>query len=262
MAQIKEYQPDILYVLNLGLFSPSFFQEAKKYVKMVVGQIASPTPPKKFLQSYDLILSSLPHYVERFRKIGINSEYLKLAFEPGILKVIGSQQRKYQCTFVGGITPRHINTTPLLEELAQKVDIDFWGYGREFLNKSSPIIPKHHGPIWGKEMYKILAQSKITINRHIDIAENYANNMRLYEATGVGAMLITEMRENLGEIFEIGKEVETYNSVEELIEKIKYYSQHDKERKKIAQAGQQRTLRDHTYEIRTKKILNIFKKYL
>lgn len=262
MAQIKEYRPDVLYIFDLGFLSPSFLKEAKRYVKTIIGQIGTQLPPKNFLQPYDLILSCAPHLVERFRKMGINSEYLKLAFEPRVLEMIGSQERKYQCTFIGGITLHHTNTIPLLEELAQKVDIDFWGYGIEFLNKSSPIIPKHHGPAWGKEMYKIFGQSKITINRHIDIAKNYAANMRLYEATGLGTMLITEMKDNLGEIFEIGREVETYSSPEELIEKIKYYSQHDKKREEIARAGQKRTLKEHTYLCRAQKITGFINQYL
>ena len=33
--------------------------------------------------------------------------------------------------------------------------------------------------------------AKITINRHIDVSENYANNMRLFEASGCGALLIS-----------------------------------------------------------------------
>jgi spore maturation protein CgeB len=41
-------------------------------------------------------------------------------------------------------------------------------------------------------MFKILARSKIVINRHGTIAGNYAVNMRMYEATGSGAMLVTE----------------------------------------------------------------------
>lgn len=262
MAQIEKYQPDILYVLDIGFLSPSFLKRAKKYSKIVVGQVAAPLPPKNYLKQYDLIITSFPHYLKRFRKKGINSEYLKHAFEPKILEDIKQSEKKYQVSFIGGITPHHLNSTSLLEELGRKVNIDFWGYGREFLDKSSSIIAKHHGSVWGKKMYKILAQSKITINRHIDVAENYANNMRLYEATGMGAMLITDMKDNLGEIFEIGKEIETYSFAEELIEKIQYYSQHEKERERIARAGQERTIKDHNYQKRMRELLEIISKYI
>ncbi len=110
-------------------------------------------------------------------------------------------------------------------------------------------------------MYKILLKSKIIINRHIDIAEDYANNMRLFEATGCGAMLITDEKKNLGEIFKVGKEIITYSDVDDLIEKLKYYLKNDKEREKIAKAGQRRTLKDHVYEKRMKELVGILNKY-
>ena len=33
-------------------------------------------------------------------------------------------------------------------------------------------------------MYRVLARTRVAVNRHGDIAEGYANNMRLFEATG------------------------------------------------------------------------------
>jgi spore maturation protein CgeB len=110
-------------------------------------------------------------------------------------------------------------------------------------------------------MYSILKSSLITVNRHIDVAKNYAANMRLYESTGVGTMLLTDYKDNLHELFEIGKEVETYKTKEELADKVKYYLTHEKERGKIARAGQKRTLKDHTYEVRMKELAKIFEKY-
>jgi spore maturation protein CgeB len=111
-------------------------------------------------------------------------------------------------------------------------------------------------------MYRSLARSRITINRHINVAENYANNMRLYEATGVGAMLLTDKKDNLGDLFEIGKEVVAYTSVDEAIELIQYYLEHSNEANEIALAGQRRTLSEHTYEHRMKELLPLLDRYL
>src|SRR3989344_7172227 len=111
-------------------------------------------------------------------------------------------------------------------------------------------------------MYNIMLQSKITINRHIDIAEDYANNMRLYEATGCGAMLITDKKKNLSDLFKIDKEIISYEDTDDLIEKIRYYLKKDKEREAIASAGQKRTLKDHNYSVRMKELVNILEKYI
>jgi spore maturation protein CgeB len=112
------------------------------------------------------------------------------------------------------------------------------------------------------DMYRALARSRITLNRHIDVAENNANNMRLYEATGVGSLLITDRKDNLGEIFEVGKEIVAYSSQEEAAELIRYYLDHAEEAATIARAGQARTLREHTYRHRMEELVPILQRYL
>jgi len=262
-AQILEFKPDIIYNKNLGILKPTFLEKIKKYTKLLVGQIACPLPSNDYLKPYHLIISSFPHYVKRFRNKGIRSEYLKIGFEKSILDKLKETNEKYDAVFVGGISRHHNKIIEAFEYLVKNnIPIDFWGYGFKKLLPNSPIRNKHHGKAWALNMYNILYNAKISINRHIDVAENYANNMRLYESTGVGTMLITDLKDNLNELFEIGREIETYSSKEELAEKIKYYLTHEDERKKIAQAGQQRTLKDHTYEIRMKELIEILNKYL
>jgi hypothetical protein len=231
--------------------------------KLIVGQVACPTIfNKKRLAAFDLILTSFPHFVERFKNIGIASEYFKIGFEASILDKLTAFPKKYDAVFVGGISRYHAAFIETFEYLAKNTSVDFWGYGAKKIPAGSPILAKHHGEAWGLDMYNILYNSKISINRHIDAAENNANNMRLYESTGVGTMLITDHKDNIAELFEIGKEIETYKTKEELAEKINYYLAHDNEREKIARAGQQRTLKDHTYEIRIKELISILNKYL
>ena len=111
-------------------------------------------------------------------------------------------------------------------------------------------------------MYKILNQAKICVNRHIDIADGYANNMRLYEATGMGALLVTDNKMNITELFAPGKEIIVYDNSADLVSKIEYYLRHPREREKIAAAGQRRTLKDHNYEVRMREMTAIVKKYL
>ncbi len=137
-----------------------------------------------------------------------------------------------------------------------------WGSGLDGLPKKSPIRSRYRGTAWGIEMYQILHSSRITLNHHIGIAESYANNMRLYEATGVGTLLITDWKLNLHEVFELGKEVVAYRRPEECAELIQYYLEHDDERDAIAKAGQQRTLREHTYYQRMQELVDIMERYL
>lgn len=119
-----------------------------------------------------------------------------------------------------------------------------------------------HSPVFGLDMFQMLRNSKVTFNSHINISPRSASNMRLFEATGVGTCLLTDWKENIGEIFEPEKEVVTYKNPEECIERVKWLLEHPKERKAIAKAGQERVLRDHTFKKRAILLDQIIKQGL
>ncbi len=262
--QIKEFKPDVIYCQSVYSPGANFLKKIKKYIKLTVAQAACKLPAdKKCFEPYDLIISSLPNIVARMKEYGKNSEYLPLAFEATILNKLKKINTPYDVTHIGGYGAIHNERNKILEKVADKIKIDFWGYGIDNLDENSPILKNYHGEAWGLDMYNILYNSKITLTAHIKkVAKNYANNMTLYESTGTGTMLITDYKDNLGELFEIGKEIETYKTKEELLEKVNYYLAHEDERKKIAEAGQKRTIKDHTYEIRMKELIDILNKYL
>lgn len=260
-AQIQDYQPDVLYVQDMNCLSPEFIRAAKRHAKIVAGQIACPIAPGMTFTEYDLILSSFPHFVDRFRREGLQSEYFKLGFGPEVLEHLQDGPR-YSAVFVGSLSSSHQGRINFLEKIAAAAPLDVWGPGAEALAAGSRLRERHHGEAWALEMYQVLHQADIVLNHHLDLAEGFANNMRLYEATGVGSLLVTDWKSNLGEIFEPGSEVVAYHHADEAIELIKYYLEHADERKQIAGAGQRRTLREHSYSARMQELSSILENYL
>lgn len=261
IEQIDAFDPDVVYCQDIRFLPPRALARLRKRTRLIVGQIACPLPPRSFIQGYDLILTSFPHFVDRIRAHNVASEYFRIGFEASVLDALGMVEKDISVSFVGGISRHHGKALPLLEYLASYTPIEFFGYGSESLPSRSMILARHRGTAWGLEMYRTLARSGITLNRHIDTAENNANNMRLFEATGVGTLLLTDMKENLGELFEIGKEVVAYSSAEEAAELIHYYLDHPAEAAAIAKAGQERTLREHTYRHRMEELVHILQRY-
>lgn len=262
VEQVKAMRPEVLYCQDLWFLPPNKLAELRPYAKLIVGQIASPLPPDAYLKGYDLILTSFPHFVPRLRAMGIASEYFRIGFDTRVLELLGTVDQDIDASFVGGISRHHGKALPMLEYLANSTPIQFFGYGAGSLKRSSPIVARHHGEVWGLDMYRALARSRITLNRHINVAESHANNMRLYEATGMGALLITDRKENLGELFKVGKEVVAYSTPEEAAELIRYYISHPDEAREIARAGQARTLREHTYQRRMEELVPILEAHL
>jgi spore maturation protein CgeB len=266
LAQIESFEPDILYVQNLWFFSRPNLDAIRSRGVSVVGQIASEPPPDQVVTGYDLILTSFPHYVERFEALGVPSRQLDIAFDElvidrlqqaGIDTTPGSE-RPHPLSFVGGVDPRvHPGRVSLLERICAETGLEVWGYGADQLPQGSPIRSAYHGPAWGLDTYRILADSQIAINTHIEAAEGHANNMRLYEATGCGALLLTDEAADLSRLFEPGGELVTYSSGDHLIEKVRHYLDRPAERERIAANGQRRTLSEHTYRRRIAQLVEL-----
>jgi len=87
---------------------------------------------------------------------------------------------------------------------------------------------------------------------------DYADQIkgRNFEVPGCGGFLLTGRADNLDEYYEIGKEVVCFHDVDDMIEKVRYYLKREDERSTIAQAGYERTLRDHKYEHRFHEIFH------
>jgi spore maturation protein CgeB len=79
---------------------------------------------------------------------------------------------------------------------------------------------------------------------------------RNFEIPGCGGFLLTDQADNLADYYDVGSEVACFDSQRDMIDKIRYYLAHEEERMEIAEAGYQRTLREHTYERRFREIFN------
>jgi spore maturation protein CgeB len=261
-AQIRHYKPDVILNHDMYTIGGRFLEEAASDARLIVGQIASPLPNNEEYSAYDLIVSSLPNLVSHFRGLGLKCVANSLAFEHTVLDRLPDEEPTIPVVFVGTLSKHHASRTALLEHLCNHVDIEIWGEGVKDLPNDSSVRSRYKGPSWGIDMYRLLRKSRIAINQHIDIAGNYANNCRLYEATGVGTMLITDRKSNLSDIFEPGKEVAAYGNHEECVELIEHFLRNEEDRVSIARAGRERTLRDHTYRDKMLELKVLFENYL
>lgn len=81
---------------------------------------------------------------------------------------------------------------------------------------------------------------------------------RVFEVPACGGFLMTgSSDDDISEYYIPGKEIVVFNNIPDMVEKCRYYLEHETERDIIAKAGLARTLLDHTYE---KRFLEIFSK--
>lgn len=259
-AQVRETRPTVLYFQDLNFTPPSLIRRLRKFADLVVGQIASPLPPKDILRSYDVILSSLPNQIEQIRSAGVNAEFLAIGFDERVLDEFPEPDRDLELTFVGGVSRSHSSTMPLLTEVAHThPNLRIFGYGASEL--PPPLQRLHGGERWGADMYQVLRQSQVTLNRHIDVAEGFANNMRLFEATGCGALLVTDRGRNLSQYF-AEDEVLAYSTPEEAAQLITWAQRCPDEAASMSRKAQERTVREHSYSSRMSDLDQILRTHL
>jgi spore maturation protein CgeB len=257
LAQIEDFRPDL--VLNQDVFHvDTIFMRRIKGIgnPILIGQVGIVPSRSEDWTVYDLMISQLPTIVKAFRALGVRSEVSHLAFEPSILDALPEAPAPdVDVSFVGTVSMDHRKRIALLEAVAERYDLKLWGNRPQALPASSSLHRCFQGEVWGAEMYQVLQRSRITLNSHIDLAGREAGNMRLFEATGVGAFLLTDFKDNLDTLFAPGREVGVWRSIDDCLKAIEYHLGDEKSRAEIAHAGQARTMAQHTYRHRTAEIL-------
>lgn len=106
----------------------------------------------------------------------------------------------------------------------------------------------YRGPGWPKgflpedQRVPLLQNTRIGINIHNSTGPI---NFRLYYLPANGVMQLCDNKSHLGRVFELGTEVVGFDTVDEAIEMCRYYLAHEDERRAIAAAGWERSLRDY-----------------
>lgn len=262
LAQVEEFRPDL--ILNQDVFHTDtrFMRRLKRPSgPILIGQVGIDPPRGEDWAVYDLMVSQLPAIVKSFRALGVRSEVCHLAFEPSILDTLpAAPAQDIDVSFVGTVSTDHKQRIALLEAIAARHDLKLWGNVPRTLPASSPLHRCFQGEVWGAEMYQVLRRSRVTVNSHIDMVGQEAGNMRLFEATGAGAFLLTDFKENLHTLFEPDRDVAVWRSIDDCLEAIERYLGDDHARASIAHAGRAKTFAQHTFANRVREILTLIEK--
>ena len=114
----------------------------------------------------------------------------------------------------------------------------------------------HRGVKTLTEMPKVFHLSKINLNMTIKPIQT-GLPLRIFDILGCGGFLLTNYQSETTEHFTIGNDLETYSSMDELIEKVDFYLNHDDLRKKIANNGYEKVKKMHTYQHRITDMLRL-----
>lgn len=96
--------------------------------------------------------------------------------------------------------------------------------------------------------------SKINLNITLRSIES-GLPLRVFDIMGVGGFLMSNYQQEFEELYTPDRDVVLYSSMDELIDKTKFYLTHERERLIIAMNGYKRTISEHTMKIRAAQML-------
>jgi spore maturation protein CgeB len=224
-----------------------------------------------FAKANDFVVTNTEDTGIFFAKNGVkNVKWIPQGFDPeffGITgKEAGTKGAPYaEAAMIGSMGyPFYKKRCQLVTLLRRNsVDIKWWG---SRLARQIKNIPYFWGGVhraWaGKEVFMkdfadVIRNVKIFIGQDADIPISglYLSN-RIFAVMGCGGFYLGNRTPGIEAVFEIGKEVEAYESDKELLEKVKYYLTHDEARERIALAGQQKVLSQYSYKQQMRKIFD------
>ena len=266
VAQLRSIRPDIVYLSDIPGFDFSVLDELS-YRPLVVGWHATTLSDHTPWKAFDLVLSGIKKIREGALSKGAQAaaEFMPAAppyrhlghgfFKPSSLVFSGS--------FYGGIHNERTEQFRRLSRGLDKLSLDIYT-PNPFEIKSDEKI-SFHPALYGNDVIRLYAEHAMTLdfrgefNLEDDRSARETSNMRIFEATRAGSLLLTERSPNLERYFVFGQEIETYSHMDELLEKIHFYAKPKNEaaRKKIAEAGLRRVRSEHLIEHRAAWLENI-----
>lgn len=129
---------------------------------------------------------------------------------------------------------------------------------RLYTGDQNVIIPKvtSRGQLsYDEELPKLYYLSRINLNVTLHSISS-GIPLRVFDIMGVGGFMLTNYQPEIEDIFEVGRNIEVYHSIDELKDKVDYYLKHEEARQRIALNGYKTVSEKHNYSKRLDYILD------
>jgi len=208
----------------------------------------------KYITSFfNYVVTPYKYTFHKYKKLGISNIILsqwacnkKIFYPMEIPKTIDA-------SFIGGPHGDRIELITFLKE--NGINIQIFGAGWKNIKQ----LRNHWGGyLSATNMVKVINRSKINLNPAMTSSMSGLQiKGRTFEIPGCRSFQLTENNPFIYDYFEKDKEIVTYDNYGDLVDKIKYYLEHESERESISQAAYKRVMHDHTWE---KQLDKIFKR--
>jgi len=249
LRHAKDHLAQIVVCNAAGLcFSPEAAQELRNAGLVLVGiTLSDPDVQDSIIdhvENFDLHFTNSRHALKRYIERGIkNTFYLPFAVDLGWILTDVPSNSKFAADI---ICLGHAVNRPDRIETMQRVWDSFSNvrtYGKGWPFPGS-------GDVRGLDLLQASRGGKLHINFPLTRAGFINVKCGVFETVGSGAVLLTGIFPELGELFEYDTEIVGYSSTEDLVEKIRGLLANPDEIERIRRRGFARLISSHLYEHR------------
>jgi spore maturation protein CgeB len=269
LKSFREVKPDLVWIGKGQWIFPSTLSEIKKSGVPIVHY--SPDPHfhnvnhiSRHFEScapyYDLVVTTKDYEVGTYKKKGFQKVLFQYSgYDQNIhrkmeLKEDEKSLFENDVVFIGRWEPNRESTLGRIRNLGVK--LAFWGPHFQKARDQELVQQAWKGALIAGENYgKALSGAKIAL---CFLSKQYPDQstQRSFEIPACGPLMLAERTPEHLNLFEEDKEAAYFTGEEELLEKIRYYIDHEAERRSVAQAGHERCLSSgHSYHDRERQIL-------
>lgn len=252
LAQIEHHRTEVFYNLDPMRYDSAFVARLPGCVRKSIGWRAAPSGSAD-LTKYDLVVCNFPSILDDWRQKGCRVAYFSPAHDPVMDVYAGARTDDLDLVFVGGFSRHHVKRTEALRVAASASSIRARFHLEDSrLTRLANFLPPIPGlrscrhpdeirairadPLYGREVYAAFSRAHIVFNGAIDMAGEDRGNMRCFEATGCGALLLTDAG-RYPDGFVDGETMVTYSSPRQIPELVAKLTRDRSWARSIAQAG-------------------------
>ena len=265
LARVREWQPTVaVFSLYTDQFYPETIQALRNHTKTFCffhDDTWRVDYTRDWARHFDFFSTPDLYGEKKYREIGLsNAIYFPFGCNEQVFRNL-AVQKKYDVSFVGGWHPYRQWLIERIRKAGINVkvvgyrwpngEVDQEGMVRLF-NESRINLNLSNSASWDGRY--LTSSPRALINRVRSKKNIEQMKARFFEVNGCRAFLLSYFVEGLGSCYSIDKEIAVYADADDLVEKVKFYLEHEELREEIVEAGYRRTLKDHTFAQRFQSV--------
>jgi spore maturation protein CgeB len=263
VSHVRRTRPDILLMGKAETITLETLVEIRKKTDTVIINVFPDNP--LYMGNFETIAPCHFFFVkdsyvlETLHKAGLdNVFYLPQCTDPDVhrpLELTSGDKAEYEAdlTLIGSMYPYRLKFLEQLLEFRPTV----WGRGWS-RSGNGEIAKIYRGrDIRGSRKAKAICGAAISLNPHHPLNDINGVNRRTYDIAGCRGFQLADLKPDMQRVFSVGNEIVCYSTLDELKSLVRYYLDRPAERNQIAEAAYNRVIREHTYDVRARQILDI-----